>query len=358
MHEYPSSYLRRAALVALIVVATTMVVPSPADTQPLAVTCGAVLDTPGLYELQGDLECPLGVPPPTHCNEAAITIAAAGVHLNGRGFTISGNPSFAETGIGIRIATTDVRVQDIAVQRFAIGIDITGGGGHQLNRVTATRNSLAHCAGGGVGVRMTETAGNQLNVSVVRNNERWGVQLISAHDNQVNASEIRENRLRPGDESGNVDLVSSHRNAVRNNDLSRGGLFGLRLRQSNGNTVRGNLVEETATPAGFGMAIQVAASSDNALVANTVDRAPTATGPGYTGIGLSEGATGTMIRGNGVFHHNLNGIVLFSGATENIIEGNRALDNTPFDAADQNAGCDANVWRGNRFDAVNQPCVD
>jgi parallel beta-helix repeat protein len=335
-----------------------MVAPAPVAAQPIAVTCGAVLDTPGIYELQGDLECPLGVPPPTHCNEAAITITAAGVQLDGRGFTVSGNPSFAETGIGIRITATGARVRNIAVQRFAIGIDIAGGGGHQLHRVTSTRNSLAHCAGGGVGVRMTETTGNQLNASAVRNNERWGVQMISAHDNRVTASEIRENRFQPGDESGNVDLLSSDRNAVGNNDLSRGGLFGVRLRQSNGNAVTGNLVEETATPAGFGVAILVSASSDNALVANTVDRAPTAAGPGYTGIALSEGATGTVIRGNSVFHHNFNGIVLFSGATQNVIEGNRALDNTPFDGADQNAGCDANVWRGNRFDTVNQSCVD
>lgn len=330
----------------------------PAAAQPVTVTCGAVLDTPGLYELAGDLECPLGVPPPVHCAEAAITITAAGVHLDGRGFTLSGNPPFAETGVGIRITATNVRVQGIAVQGFAVGIDVAGGGGHQLNRVTVRHNSRAHCVGGGVGVQLTETTGNQLNASVVRNNERWGVRMVSADGNQLTASEIRDNRFGPGDESGNVDLSSSHRNLITNNDLSRGGLFGVRLRESNGNAVIGNVLDETATPAGFGTAIQVSASADNALLTNRIDRAPTTVGPGYRGIGLSEGAIRTVIRGNRVLHHNMNGIELFSGAVDNVIQGNRALDNTPFDATDGNAECDANVWQGNQFGSVNQFCID
>src|SRR5688572_19949319 len=112
----------------LYALALVMLVPSmwatPVIAQPQPVTCNTVIQTPGKYELAGDLSCEVGVPPPLFCDVAAITIAAPDVQLNGRGFTVSG----INTGIGIRIASSGVEVQDIVVEAFNIGIEISGGG--------------------------------------------------------------------------------------------------------------------------------------------------------------------------------------------------------------------------------------
>ncbi len=40
-----------------------------------------------------------------------------------------------------------------------------------------------------------------------------------------------------------------------------------------------------------------------------------------------------------------------------MLRGNRGFGNDRFDGADFNPECDNNLWQGNRFRTVNQPCV-
>ena len=326
---------------------------TPAIAQPQPVTCNTVIQTPGKYELVGDLSCEVGVPPPLFCDVAAITIAAPNVQLNGRGFTLSG----INTGVGIRILSTGVDLQDIVVEAFNIGIEISGGGLHHLDHVTSRSNSGAHC-GGGIGIQMTATSDNRLTDSTIVSNEEWGVRLIGSHKNRLIGNEISQNRFRPGTRSVNVELVSSNENTIIENDLSEGGLFGVVLDDSQRNRVEDNLVNDTAQAVGFGTAIRLVGSVENSLRGNSVDRTSSPPGSNFIGIQLGDGARRNLVRDNDVFHHTGSGISLSAGAAQNEVRGNHALDNTPFDGADENPGCDGNTWKGNEFGTVNQACVE
>jgi parallel beta-helix repeat protein len=332
------------------------IIAAPAGGKPAqAVDCGAVLDRPGHYQLTEDLSCPLGFPPPAFCDSAAITVTAPKVHLDGNGFTVAGN----QTGVGIRIATTKAKVRNIGVESFDVGIEVAGGGSHHLTDLVSTRNSDFHC-GNGVGIEMTGTAGNRVERSDISQNERWGVRRVSSEDNRLHHDRIIANRFRPGSESGNVDLSSAHRNRIVGNDLSHGGVFGIRLMGSDDNVIAANLLAETGTQAGFGTAISLESSVENWLQANWIDREPPP-GPtvGFIGIHLFTGALRSLVRGNSVFDHTAGGIVVVLGATENRLQSNEAFDNTPWDAEDENPDCDANLWRTNRFGVVSQPaCID
>jgi len=54
--------------------------------------------------------------------------------------------------------------------------------------------------------------------------------------------------------------------------------------------------------------------------------------------------------------HGEDGIVVWVGATNNVLRGNRGQNNSAFDLADDNANCDQNSWRGNTG-THNQPCI-
>jgi hypothetical protein len=96
--------------------------PATAEAKVQTVGCGAVIDSPGQYQLSGDLTCLVGVPPPLFCDKAAITITASNVHLDGQGFTLMG-----VLGDGIEITSSNVHVRNITVEQFDVGIEIKDG---------------------------------------------------------------------------------------------------------------------------------------------------------------------------------------------------------------------------------------
>ena len=115
-------------------------------------------------------------------------------------------------------------------------------------------------------------------------------------------------------------------------------------------------MNETGDPlAGFATAILLSCSTFNLIQGNLVDRQP-APSSHFNGIALDDSARNT-IRANTVLHQPAGGIVLFLGAVENRIHANRAADNTPWDAEDDNPSCDANVWKANEFGTTNQGCI-
>jgi hypothetical protein len=89
------------AALALLVLS---ILSSPAEAHGQSVGCGAVIDTPGNYQLSENLTCLVGIPPGLFCDKAAITIASPNVHLDGQGFTLTGSLFI---GIGIQITAPD-----------------------------------------------------------------------------------------------------------------------------------------------------------------------------------------------------------------------------------------------------------
>jgi len=325
--------------------------PSTAEAKVQTVGCGAVIDSPGQYQLSGDLECLVGVPPPLFCDKAAITITASNVHLDGQGFTLTG---FQGDGIGIQITSRNVHVENITVEQFDVGIDIKDGGSNHLNGVNLTFNT-GHFCGGGTGLRITNSNDNQLINSTISINENWGVRILSSNRNQINHNVIVNNRSRPGFNTGNIDLLSSNENRIINNDLSQGGLIGVRAQDSSGNLILGNVLNDTGVSSGFGTAILLSSSTDNVIQGNLIDRQTVGVGP-FRGIFLFN-STRNVVRANTVQNQTGSGITLFQGALDNLIQANQAVNNTPWDLEDDNANCDANTWRANQFGTANQSCI-
>jgi parallel beta-helix repeat protein len=332
----------------LLVVAAASFMPVAAQEQSVA--CGAVLDRPGAYHLSGNLDCPL-IPPGPFCDTPVITITAPDVRLDGRGFTLSGI-----AGIGIRITATGADVRDIAIEGFRIGVHIAGGGANRLTRVSTESISLA-CDDRGTGLELSDTTGNVVTNSEFSRSIDWGVRLVRAHWNRIASNQIVDNRFRPGDPAANVALVLSDNNQIAGNDLSRGGLWGVRLEGSNGNFIGGNVVDETAGNIPFGIGIVLADSSRNIVAANRLNRVPVAFTT-HTGLFLFGSSTGNLVVSNQVLNHTASGIRAGPGATGNLIYFNEATGNTPWDGEDQNPGCEGNSWGANTFQTANQPCVD
>jgi len=118
----------------------------------------------------------------------------------------------------------------------------------------------------------------------------------------------------------------------------------------------------------YGNTIAGNTSSDN--VGGGIEVVGTFPGSGEVGVG------GNTITGNVTNDNRLTGLLLAEGVTDHIVSGNQGHGNgldkafiahlnaqDPFilwvaaDAADDNYHCDANVWSGNQFGAVNQRCV-
>ena len=318
------------------------------------VECGDVIDEPGNYHLEADLHCELGVPPPVFCEDAAITITAPDVHLNGRNHTLSGFP----TGVGLRIASiTGVTVRNLGVERFGIGVEVSGGGSHRLHRLTIVENSDFYC-NTGIGLLLESTEGNRLQESVVTRNRAWGVRIVSSRENLLRNNEIVANRWRPGDLTGNVDLFQAEGNRIVGNDLSRGGLFGARFDRSNGNVLAKNVIDDTAAQPLFGTAVLLSDSDENLVRNNLVDRDPPANpATRFSGIALFGASTGNVVEKNRVEHHDF-GISLAEGVQETLVTKNTATTNLVFDARDDNPDCGTNLWRKNELGTTNQPCIE
>jgi len=329
--------------------------PAAAEAHVESVGCGAVIDTPGNYQLSGNLTCHVGVPPFLFCDKAAITITAPNVQLDGQGFTLAG---YIGQGIGIQITASHVQVRNITTELFATGIEIKEGRFNHLEAVNLHGASALYCPeAGGTGLRLTNTTDNHVTKSNISGNENWGVRLISSSGNHLNGNQILNNRSGSLDLTGNIDLLSSHQNRISGNDLSGGGFVGVRVEESNGNVIIGNKVKETGSIGGNGIGIWLSASSENLIALNLVDRQPIH-GFDHRGIAVDGGATRNVIVGNVVLNQQPGfGIKLFQGANGNLILGNRAMGNTPWDAQDDNTRCDANIWTANQFGTVNQSCI-
>ena len=91
----------------------------------------------------------------------------------------------------------------------------------------------------------------------------------------------------------------------------------------------------------------VVESDNNVVLSNILVRVA------HEGIYVT--GSNNIIRGNQCEQGGSAGIIVVSGR-ENLIQGNRAHDNSP-DLSDLNAACGSDVWKANKFDTANQTCV-
>lgn len=75
------------------------------------------------------------------------------------------------------------------------------------------------------------------------------------------------------------------------------------------------------------------------------------------GISLHTLTTGNKVDQNQVYGNGGSGVLVANGATNNVLTKNQGSGNTVFDGHDANPGCDNNLWSGNKFITVDEPCV-
>jgi parallel beta-helix repeat protein len=267
-----------------------------------------------------------------------ITIGADNVVLDLAGFTVSGVPTAGE-GPGILVpGRTGVTVKNGTVSGFDTGVAIEGGSGNTVSNMNIQNNRGAGIYG--EGVLLFATSGNTVSGNRITNNGPYGgISILIGDDNLVENNQIVGNNMSPTNTSG-----------IRLENIGQTG--------SNGNTIRGNLVQ------GSGLdGIQIfAGGSDNVISRNTV------LNNARDGITAFAGANRNVIednqvRFNGFGFINGNGIFIraaagnFAAPAGNIIRRNVSSGNLVLDLRDGQPDCGTNVWTANQAVTGNPPCV-
>jgi parallel beta-helix repeat protein len=267
-----------------------------------------------------------------------ITIGANNVVLDLNGFTISGTPAAGE-GPGILVPDrTGVTVKNGTVTQFDTGVSIEGGSGNRVTNMDLRANRGT--GDYGEGVLLFSTSGNTVSGNRITNNGPYGgISILIGTNNVVENNQIVGN-----------NMSSTNTSGIRLENIGR--------TASNGNTIRGNLVQ------GSGLdGIQIfAGGSDNRIAGNTV------LNNNRDGITAFAGSKRNIIednqvRNNGFGPINGNGIFIRSAAgvfpapAGNIIRRNVAGGNRVLDLRDGQPDCGTNVWSANQAVTGNPPCV-
>lgn len=290
------------------------------------VACGATITVSTTFD--GSVgPCPTG-----------LVVGADNITIDLAGSTLSGTPAQGE-GPGIDIGShTGVTVRNGTVTSFDTGVAIQGGANNTVTGMTLIGNR----GGGdfGEGVLVFNGTGNTVSYNRIQDNGPYGgVSLLVANRNLV------------------------EQNQIVGNNMSTTNTTGIRLENigkipSNGNTVRGNLVQ----------------------------------GSGLDGIELFAGASDNVISRNQVIQNNRDGITAFAGSSRNIIEDNQAryngfgpipgngiyiraaagtfpapagniirrnasTNNAQLDLRDGQPTCGTNTWSANTAVTGSPPCV-
>jgi len=309
--------------------------PSPARPEADLVVapppCGTVTSN---TNLSGDCTGPLVV------GASGIT-----VNLGGHAVTCRPVPNPTDFSVGIEIfGQTNDHVANGEVKNCYFGIDISGGGGHELSNLNVHNH-------GRVGIFLVASSNNDIRNTISSFNgivvdgfivSGFGVLVAgSSTFNKLNHLQIEQNdegiELAVGADN-NVVTASSVLGKPRANGVGIG-IFG-----SN------NTIDLSTEVSQYSFGIEVFASTGNTI------RATGSFQNSSVGI-LLDGATNTTIQSSDASNNTFNGIQVNTGATSNLIMSNTAFGNGSFDLDDDNAACDANTWKSNQFGAANQPCI-
>jgi hypothetical protein len=259
-----------------------------------AAPAGSLINQPGNYQVSANLT-QNGA---TDC----ILITANGVSLKLNGHTVQ---NLALGGNGINVSGAG-RLDHVGifgpglVRGFANGVRFANADYSQVSNVTTTQNQTNGITG--TGVTFLVVGNNVMGLNGV-----WGLLLINSLNGTVQYNEMSGNGFGTTGTVGGLRIASGSGNTVNNN------------------AVNGNGSQSSPVPV-FNGGILIGANS-NRVYSNTTN--------GNLGPGIEVSGGGNQ---------------LFSNTS---ITGAFSI----FDAVDDNALCDSNVWGDNTFVQTSQACV-
>jgi parallel beta-helix repeat protein len=293
----PALRLPLARLAASGVTAALLVAAAPAA----AVQCGDTLGA-GTWVLQSDLVCDsgsgLGV---------GVTLGnGADLNLNGHSVSMT----IGGSGTPIVIAGTGASLHDGTISSGAVGIQLDGGGGHQLSNLV-----LANLLN--IGIRLTGSSGNRITGVQVNGMAVYGIALDHSDRNLIDRASVTDTSgIGP---AAGVLVLSSNENAITRSQILRSQCTGVYVKDSSRNVICFNAVQDSSVFLG-GPSVDILlrdASTANLVCRNQVSAT---VGPAVTSDGINIGCKGGC-------HCNLGGPGISdpsTGATGNLILGNTA----------------------------------
>lgn len=310
--------------------------------------------------LEADLVCAVG---------PALIVTADGVTLDLGGHVVSGDAGETRRlfggapGPGILLrGVRGVTVRNGTVQGFSAGIVVEGGSGNVVEGLTVQDNIGMPEGELGDGIVLNESRENRVEGNVVRRNGPFsGISLgPRAQENEVRGNTVADNNMAHlGPEDGRQAM-------------------GIRIEgpEANHNRIVGN----TVTGSGADGIIVLATCDDRESEPPCVGTPPnerneiaenTASGNGTSGRGsgirvfsmpLPVAPVGNTLRDNVADDNAWYGVAIDGaplGTGGNVALRNRGRGNGEFDGSDGALmpPCGRNVWDGNDFGSVNQPCV-
>lgn len=298
---------KKPAVLAVLVLAASL----GFAVQPVSADPPLVPNNPTLPALQsGDLECGALVVTSVKltddigpCSGDGLVVAGNFIKIDMEGHKIvgDGDPNNAAQ-VGIRIVDKrGVKVENGTVEKFNAGVFISGGSGHEIDKVTAQDNRGNNEISMGDGILVSGSSQNKITKNVVKRNGAdfpFGSTVLQLF--------------------GGISLTDeSSENVIEHNLATEHGSTGIRLE---GGGVHHNVIRENTSTGNGGNGVSLGFDAfDNQVLNNTL------TNNKSSGIGTSFGAERAIIRGNTITG-NVNGIALGSGTAT--VENNTVSNNT------------------------------
>ena len=320
--------------------------------------CG--VEVTGNLTLDADLVCPRG---------PALVVTADGVTVDLGGHVVSGDPGELRRllggapGPGILLrGVRGVTVRNGTVQGFEAGVVVEGGSGNVVEGLTVQDNIGTPDGELGDGIVVNESRENRVEGNLVcRNGPFSGISLgPRAQRNEVRANTVADNNMgHLGPEDGRqtmgirIEGPAANHNVVVGNRVTGSGADGI--------IVLATCDDRESEPPCVG----TPPNERNEIAENT------ASGNGTSGRGagirvfsmpLPVAPVGNTLRDNVADDNAWYGVAIDAaplGTGGNVAIRNRGRGNGEFDGSDGALmpPCGGNVWDGNDFGTVNQPCV-
>jgi hypothetical protein len=279
------------------------------------------------------------------CPSGGIVVQGNNLTINLNGHRIFGSPTTGD-GVGIRLnGASGVVVKNGTVTSFDAGIVIAGGAGNRVTKIKAIGN-IGHADGTtfGDGILIDGSRSNIVRANEVRANGPFsGISVINdgSIGNKISKNTIQDNDIASAGSNNDVGVrlePNTRETTLKGNVIAFSGLDGISIFQSS----RANVVIE------------------NTVKFNGFHDELHRKGDGIRVFG-SAGPEENVIRENSIIDNAAFGLILSQEATANHLEKNKASRNgfhSPgaTDLADENDGCDSNVWINNSGTA-NRNCI-
>jgi parallel beta-helix repeat protein len=286
--------------------ALVLLAAAPAHALTNVTACGQNLSTPGgQYILTADLDC-------TGTFATGIDITASKVVFHLAGHTIASTDCVMDKevyGIFVHGGISGVRIDGGTVRGFTDGI-VLSSSNSRVRGMTVTGACL-------FGIAVTGT-GNQVDTSVISLTHGDGIGIGSGGSNRIVSNDISDN-FRVG-----VDISNfSNDNFVANNIINRNGLG-----------------------AGQQGGVAIFNGTGNVIATNSLNN-------NFEGIEIE--SPGNTATGNTVSGSLDVGIFIPGFGSPSVVKSNTVFGSVLVDMLDDQAACDSNTWRNNKFqtDLVN-----